>query len=113
MITCPFCDKLVEVAENSSHNHLYDNEPDDFICPTRVTLSGDVGYSHYYRQTNQGWFPRYTALVLPFSVNWDEGPQTINVWHWARGDHGKYYEGHGDFHEFVRIAKRFHNLRAF
>lgn len=118
MITCPFCNNLVEVAENQSHAHLYDDEPDDFKCPIQVeytTIHGVIKESHYARRTNQGWYPEHISLIMPFSVIWTKGPNKIEVtlWHAPPLNGEVYYQGVGDYQEFIRITKKFNNLRAF
>jgi len=115
MITCPFCNSFVEIAENKSHNHLYDDEPDDFNCPTQVHVGEGLLESHYARRTGQGTHPEYVVLVMPFSVIWIEGLNKIEVIMWRETPTNSElsYQGRGDRQEFIRIAKKFNNLRAF
>lgn len=115
MITCPFCNKLVEIAENKSHNHLYDDEPDDFSCPTMVQTGPDIIESHYIRRTLQGSLPEHMAIVMPFSVIWTTGTNKIEVTHWTRAPtNGRvFYQRAGDYEQFVKTTLKFNNLKAF
>ena len=120
MITCPICQKeVLEIYTSGERSRVLQQIPEesgqDFNCPTLVQTNDIFLEPHYGRRTNQGCHPEYIALVMPFSVIWTEGRNKIEVtlWHVPPVSGEICYQGEGDYQEFIKIAKKFNNLRAF
>jgi hypothetical protein len=124
MITCPFCNKLVNL-DNTVHRanapiiNLEDNATDDFWCPTNVETYNDFWWCHYSRVTTQGGYPMYEAIVPPFDIRWWDGENRILVRQFGIDPtdfriHRLIYEAYyTDYNGFLTMCERFQNLRVF
>ena len=136
MITCPLCGRYVVVAENESGNYLFDDEPDDFKCPTRVTIKDPFTASHYERVSyihNDTTFTvssrpkmvqEYVAILPPFSVSWEKDndgllkAETIKLHHGPKAvflakELNIQSVPNASFQDFVNLCFRLQKLRVF
>ena len=122
MITCPFCHKPVHLSNDGRDTTtlMTEGQTDDFYCPTYVDITDGRRWCHYSRQTRQGWYPEYTAIIPPFRIDYTEtkGVSVVLIKTHEGTDLATFSPVYEDtinptFDKFIQLYSRFKILRAF